>query len=73
MKNTEQRESNVLTMPSADSSSATSEIIQDVGQRDISVRAYERFLARGAEHGHDLDDWLEAERELQQPATPLVA
>lgn len=31
----------------------------------IRGRAYEIFLARGAEPGHELDDWLQAERELQ--------
>jgi hypothetical protein len=30
----------------------------------IARRAYQRFADRGWEHGHDLDDWLEAEREL---------
>jgi hypothetical protein len=30
----------------------------------IARRAYELFLARGSEHGRDLDDWLRAEREL---------
>jgi Protein of unknown function (DUF2934) len=30
----------------------------------ISRRAYERFQARGGEHGRDQDDWLDAEREL---------
>jgi hypothetical protein len=30
----------------------------------IAQRAYERFEARGREDGRDLDDWLEAEREL---------
>jgi hypothetical protein len=30
----------------------------------IAIRAYERFQMRGAEHGRDEDDWLEAEREL---------
>ena len=30
----------------------------------VASRAYERFLERGSEHGHDVDDWLEAEREL---------
>lgn len=32
----------------------------------ISQRAYERFQARGGEHGHDQEDWFEAERELGQ-------
>lgn len=30
----------------------------------IAQRAHARFVARGGEHGHDVDDWLEAEREL---------
>jgi hypothetical protein len=31
---------------------------------DIARRAYELYLRRGAEHGRDVDDWLQAEREL---------
>jgi hypothetical protein len=34
----------------------------------IALRAYEMFLERGGEHGHDLDDWLRAERELLEAA-----
>jgi hypothetical protein len=30
----------------------------------IANRAYEHFQERGATEGHDLDDWLQAEREL---------
>ena len=30
----------------------------------IARRAYDLYLARGCEHGHDVEDWLEAEREL---------
>ena len=36
----------------------------------IRVRAYERFLARGAAHGDDLADWLNAERELRGTRKP---
>ena len=35
-------------------------------EKDIARRAYDRYLARGGEPGHALDDWLDAERELQQ-------
>jgi len=36
----------------------------------IARRAYELFEERGREDGQDLDDWLQAERELQtQPAS----
>ena len=31
---------------------------------EIAMRAYEIFMARGATHGSDLDDWLQAESEL---------
>jgi len=31
---------------------------------DVERRAYEIYLERGGEFGGDLDDWLQAEREL---------
>jgi hypothetical protein len=30
----------------------------------VAARAYELYLARGAGHGSDWDDWLEAERQV---------
>ena len=33
-------------------------------REEIELRAYQIFLGRGGLHGRDLDDWLEAEREL---------
>jgi hypothetical protein len=30
----------------------------------IARRAHELFQARGGLHGHDMDDWLEAERQI---------
>jgi hypothetical protein len=30
----------------------------------IAERAYHKFIMRGGEHGHDLADWLEAEKEI---------
>jgi len=33
---------------------------------EIRRRAYEIHIERGGIHGCDLNDWLEAERELQQ-------
>ena len=32
---------------------------------DIARRAYELYEACGRQDGHDYDDWLQAERELQ--------
>ena len=34
----------------------------------IARRAYELFLARGSEPGHEMDDWLQAEAELTAEA-----
>jgi len=33
---------------------------------DIERRAYEIYEARGRAHGHDWDDWLQAEREFSR-------
>ena len=32
----------------------------------IAQRAYALYLARGGEEGHAVEDWLRAERELQE-------
>ena len=32
---------------------------------EIAEAAYQRYLARGGEHGYDLDDWIDAERALR--------
>ena len=36
---------------------------------EIAAEAYKIYLGRGAGHGGDLDDWLEAERRLAKPRT----
>jgi hypothetical protein len=50
-------------MPSLESST-TIAIARSVADTDIARRAYERYCDRGCEDGHDVDDWLTAEREL---------
>jgi Protein of unknown function (DUF2934) len=37
----------------------------DVPQTEIARRAYELYEQRGGADGHDIDDWLLAERELR--------
>ena len=37
-------------------------LLENVRQR-IARRAYENFIERGAVYGHDLDDWLDDQRE----------
>jgi hypothetical protein len=48
-----------------------SEIAEEKGQScptsaEIRQRAFEIHLERGGVHGCELDDWLQAERELQE-------
>jgi hypothetical protein len=38
---------------------------------EIARRAYDLYLARGREDGHDVEDWLTAERELTGSALAL--
>jgi hypothetical protein len=39
----------------------------------IACRAFRLYLERGCRHGHDVDDWLQAERELRQALTSAQA
>jgi hypothetical protein len=39
-------------------------------EQQIAARAYALYLARGAEDGHDLDDWLQAEQQLLGEISP---
>lgn len=41
----------------------------NVVEGDIACRAYFVYLARGGEHGHDVEDWLQSERDLQASAS----
>jgi hypothetical protein len=34
-------------------------------EQEIRMRAYRRYLERGGAHGHDVEDWVEAEKELK--------
>lgn len=38
---------------------------QTSGRDEIAVRAYEIYLSRGGSPGRELEDWLEAEQQLQ--------
>jgi len=38
-----------------------------VYEEDVADRAYALWQARGGEHGHDREDWSDAERQLRGP------
>ena len=41
-------------------------LVRDVTTEDIAAKAYELYRARDGEHGHDVEDWLAAEAEVDQ-------
>jgi hypothetical protein len=64
---------NVIAMPATESSTPALAKATGLTDRDIARRAFEIFCERGCEHGHDLDDWLQAERELRGSVETAVA
>jgi hypothetical protein len=38
--------------------------------QQIANRAFEIYVSRGGDHGHDVGDWFEAERQLQTKLPP---
>jgi len=47
-----------------DQPSVAAENHRAITKDDVAQRAYELFLARGRVDGHDVEDWLEAQRQL---------
>jgi hypothetical protein len=44
-----------------------------ITDRDIARCAYDLYLTGACEHGHDVDDWLRAERELRGTVSVAIA
>jgi CheY-like chemotaxis protein len=63
------RTKKVVTMPTVvpDALPAT------MTDSDITRCAYDLYLTRGCEHGHDVDDWLRAERDLREAVSSTAA
>jgi len=62
-----------VTMPTAESNVLAGNQSANLPDHDIARNAYELYEKRGREHGHDLDDWLQAERELQDALSSIAA
>jgi hypothetical protein len=54
----------IARRPSAATESTTSGI--RVPLDDIRVRAFHMYQKRGGQHGYDIQDWLNAERQITQ-------
>ena len=53
-----------IAQPSTTGRRAGQRAPQSPAESDIAKRAYQLFVARGGQHGRDLDDWLLAKQEL---------
>jgi hypothetical protein len=67
------RAGTVVTMPTAESNVLTGNQSAGLPNLDIAHRAFELYCERGCQHGHDIDDWLRAERELRDSVGLHVA
>jgi hypothetical protein len=54
----------VTTVPVRVDGPESIEAVLETVRARVSARAYENYVARGAVEGHDVADWLDAEREL---------
>lgn len=52
---------NMSTEPGTD---AGPQATNEVRRQEIELRAYFKYCERGCESGHDVDDWLAAERAI---------
>jgi hypothetical protein len=68
-----QRPNNVVNMPLSDAENAMARPITEGSQEAVALRAFHLYCERGCTDGHDLDDWLQAERELRGDATSTAA
>jgi hypothetical protein len=51
---------------------ASNSIGSGPSEEDIRLRAYQRYVERGSEHGRDFDDWLIAEQELKRKRSAIM-
>jgi len=72
-KSARRRTDNVLSMSSVMESPTALSITSGVSESDIARRAFELYCDRGREDGHDVDDWLNAERELRDVSRSSAA
>lgn len=63
----------VKRTPRTTQSTAKTDVVTRVSAEAVSHRAYSLFQARGGEHGHDVQDWFQAETELLNSNHTAVA
>jgi hypothetical protein len=59
------KQNDLHAIPSQETGTGEISITNGARTEEIRRRAYEIYLQRGERPGHDLDDWLQAECELE--------
>jgi Protein of unknown function (DUF2934) len=72
MAKSTKRTTAVTTMPRRVSTRVLSQSTNP-SDTDIAQRAFELYCERGCQDGHHVEDWLRAERELQETARSTAA
>ena len=52
--------------PAEASDTGSTSMASEPSEEDIRLRAYHKYLSRGGNHGHHVEDWVEAEEELKR-------
>lgn len=65
MRDDERQRSKPRAASAAEESDTEQSASRGENDDEVRRRAYERFLSRGDGAGSDVDDWLEAEREMR--------
>ena len=72
MKTSRRQPDNVLNMPAVDAARPKSPTAP-IPEEHVAQRAFELYCERGCQHGHDIEDWLQAERDVRGNATSSAA
>jgi len=71
-KSARQKSTDSATVAADRAPKARMDAAASISEHDIARRAYDLYLARGCTPGHQLEDWLQAERELRQGSVASV-
>jgi Protein of unknown function (DUF2934) len=53
-----------MLVKAATAKASTNEVTRPPTRDDVARRSFEIFLERGGVHGHDVEHWVQAERDL---------
>jgi Protein of unknown function (DUF2934) len=73
MAKSTRKTTNVVTMPRPTSTTPERSPSTSLTDTDIAKRAFGLYCERGWQDGRDVEDWLQAERELRATATSTAA